>query len=85
MSKAEENKTSKPEKLNKVEQNQDFLIMVTTSSHTGWVIDSGAICHIASDKRYFVSLDLTVHNNLNVANGEKVIVKGRDMRDSIRE
>lgn len=51
--------------------------MVKAGSHAGWVIDLGATCHIASDKRYFVSFERTVCNNLNVANGEKVNMKGK--------
>lgn len=78
VSKVEGNQTSKPEKLNKIEQNQDFLFMVITNSHTDWVVDSGATCHVASNEQCFMSLNRTVHNNnLNVANGEKATVRGK--------
>lgn len=64
-------------KANMVEQSEELLFMVSSGGHEGWVIDSGATCHIASNKTLFDTIDNTSGSNLNVANGAKVRVLGK--------
>lgn len=55
----------------------NFLFRTSTKRVTAdqWIVDSGATCHVASDKDHFQSITDTV-SELVVANGEKVAVHG---------
>lgn len=51
--------------------------MVTGScNQSGWVIDPGATCHIASEKRLFDSIYQVSSTDLNVAN-MLILVEGK--------
>lgn len=58
------------------ETKEEFLFAISNSGKNDWIIDSGATCHVACDKRMFVTLDGTC-NDLTVANGEKIRVEGK--------
>lgn len=42
-----------------------------------WVVDSGATCHICSDKYQFVELDTSWCEKVTVANGDAVYSNGK--------
>lgn len=75
--KEKENKTTVSNKVNKVEQNNEFLFMVSSRNLDDWIIDSGATSHVTSNKRCFDSFERINSSTLNVANGEKVHVQGK--------
>lgn len=64
-------------KAKMVGQNEDdYLFMISPKRSTNWVVDSGATCHIANDKKAFVTLNKIEHH-LTVADGRQVHVKGK--------
>ena len=67
---------SQAHKANKVETSPEFLFMVSKDVG-GWIIDSGATCHISSNKRFFTDLNMKHHEKINVANGNEVKTEGR--------
>lgn len=65
------------DKANKVEQSSEFMFMVSSHGFNQWIIDSGATSHVTSDKSCFTTFEHTTSTSLNVANGEKVNIRGK--------
>lgn len=70
-------KTTVNDKANKVEQSSEFMFMVSSRGFNEWIIDSGATSHVTSDKSHFTTFEHTTSTSLNVANGEKVNIRGK--------
>ncbi|KAF2878684.1 hypothetical protein ILUMI_27492 [Ignelater luminosus] len=62
----------------------EFLFMVSPKGFDSCIIDSGATCHIASNKRYFTSFEYA-DSSINVANGEQASGKGNCKDEFINE
>lgn len=54
-----------------------FVAASSTSTEGLWLLDSGATCHIVNHRDFFDNLDDTVREVVYVANGAKVVAKGR--------
>lgn len=52
-------------------------IIFAVGKINGWIIDSGATCHISCDKSLFVELDMNHHETVSVADGNKAQSSGR--------
>lgn len=67
------------QKATVVEENKDFenYCFILNGSQGVWVVDSGATCHICSDKSEFVQIDTTWQEKVTVANGDVVKSSGR--------
>lgn len=55
----------------------DNQFLFATSVTDGWILDSGATCHIAGNKERFTEFDASHRKNVFVANGQKAITAGR--------
>lgn len=70
----------KRQKANKVAEASDkeFLFMTASKRIVAgqWIIDSGATCHVASNRDFFQSI-ISSSSDLTAANGEKIDVKGK--------
>lgn len=76
--KSKKENADKTQKVNKVNQcGESQFLFLTAVSQPGWIIDSGATCHIVNDKSFFSSFDENHRENVNVANGETVKAEGR--------
>lgn len=57
---------------------EDFAFIVPRSPlKGGWIVDSGASCHISAEKNHFDKLDLSVRGEVMVGNGSHVKAEGR--------
>ena len=72
----EESKIKKPENANIVCTNTEFAL-TTGKFGSGWLLDSGASCHISCDRRLFTEIDESVKEQVTTANGENIISSGR--------
>lgn len=85
-----EKEGEKQQKANKVSDDTHSEFLFTISPRSGsmnqWIIDSGATCHVASNKSFFRSLG-NACTDLAVANGERIKVEGKGtcMIDVINE
>lgn len=75
--KKQENKGNDKEKVNKVEQNKEFLFKLTTTSSSDdcWIVDSGATSHCTDNKHLFETFESAQNAEVEVANGEIEHVK----------
>lgn len=65
------------QKANTVQESKDeFLFAISNGGKADWIVDSGATCHVACDKRWFVAMD-AASSDLTVANGQKILVEGK--------
>lgn len=76
----DKDKNDGQQKANKVEdrENKEFLFIAaqTRKPTNRWIIDSGATCHVASNKNLFESIQDT-KTDLAAANGQKIKVEGK--------
>ena len=57
---------------------KDFAFITVDSPNNGsWIIDSGALCHIAAEKHFFSELNSTERGRVTVGNGMEVEAEGR--------
>lgn len=61
--------------LTKSKQENQFLFATAVSD--GWILDSGATCHIASNKSRFTEFNANHRETVFVANGQKAITAGK--------
>lgn len=57
--------------------NDEQQYLFTTSQEGGWIVDSGATCHIAGHKDQFVNFNKDHREKIYVANGEQVSALGK--------
>lgn len=62
--------------LVEVSNEGEFLFVTSTAKH-GWVIDSGATCHIVGKKDQLIEFNSDFHETITVANGEQVTSVGK--------
>lgn len=55
----------------------DHQFLFATSITDGWILDSGATCHIASSKDRFIKFDPSHRETVLVANGQKANTAGK--------
>lgn len=77
-SKRDGKKSHEKSAANIIEQNKsdEFLFLISTRKQ-GWILDSGATCHITYNRERFVDLDLSYKENVSMANGHKVKASGK--------
>lgn len=59
-----------------VNECEEYLFTTTTLTG-GWIVDSGATCHISSNKAEYSELDETFKSEIQLANGSKLKVEGK--------
>lgn len=67
------------ENRNKIyEKSEDYTNCFFTelTPHAGWIIDSGATCHMASEKSLFSAINYNYRSCIMVANGDSLEAKG---------
>lgn len=65
------------QKAHLAEGENDGQYLFTTSHIDGWIIDSGATCHISGNKHQFVDFNESHHEKVFVANGQQVSAEGK--------
>lgn len=65
------------EKANMVDNDSDGEFHFSTSKVDGFILDSGASCHVVGSKRYFINFNPDHRETINVANGEKLTAIGK--------
>lgn len=68
---------SKKEKANKIEETEEHLFAMTSSSCSGWLVDSGATSHVTNNKSILTSIDGMCNGDVNLADGTKTKFAGR--------
>lgn len=61
---------------NLVGQFNNELLFVVGKLH-GWILDSGATCHICCDDKQFSEIDMNHREKVSVANGNEIVSSGR--------
>lgn len=70
------------EKVNKIEQQNEYLFnVISTETHSGWIVDSGATSHVTNNKRLFNTFDSSKHSLVTVANSNIESVNGKGTCD----
>jgi hypothetical protein len=69
-------KSSKANLVSNADDEENFLFS-TGSVKNGWLLDSGATCHIANQKEMFCDLDLSHREKVNVADGKTIMSAGK--------
>lgn len=69
--------TKNEQKANLTESKPDNQFLFVTSVSDGWILDSGATCHIASNKDRFTEFNANHRETVFVANGQKTITAGK--------
>ena len=59
------------------QENRDEQLFLVGSASSRWVIDSGATCHISSQKDHFHDFDKSHAERVSVANGQQILSSGR--------
>lgn len=72
----EHSKTKKPENAKIVHANTEFAL-TTGKFGSGWLLDSGASCHISCDKRLFTEINPSVKEQVTTASGESISSSGK--------
>lgn len=67
---------AKANMVNRGESDSEHLF-VTAKYDGGWIIDSGATCHIASNRDAFADFDSNFREKIFIANGQEVDVRGK--------
>lgn len=65
------------QRANLTESVPETQFMFVTSVSDGWILDSGATCHIASKRDLFTEFNTNHRETVFVANGQKVISAGK--------
>lgn len=65
------------QKANLTESGNDDQFLFTTSLDNGWIVDSGATCHIVGQKQQFVYFNKNHREEVYVANGQQMSAEGK--------
>lgn len=69
---------SEKHKKRVVEKSEDYTncFFTESTSYDGWIIDSGATCHMTSEKSSFSAINCSYRSSITVANGDSLEAKG---------
>lgn len=76
LAKKECSEGTKSNVVKSIQQNNSDCLFGVAERRGNWMLDSGATRHVSKDKRFYSSLDSNFESNIEVANGDKLLVNG---------